>query len=105
MAPGNYMIVIKYCNVAIAGCPFKAVITGFSFIFTVLVWKFLVRCSSRWRLVKNQESMNELGSYIITDCRLLKIDDIVWERNILTQIIISIYVSWRIVVRFDLCLH
>jgi filamin len=28
MAPGVYMIVIKYCNVAIAGCPFKAVITG-----------------------------------------------------------------------------
>jgi len=28
MAPGNYMIVVKYCNVPIAGCPFKAVITG-----------------------------------------------------------------------------
>jgi len=28
MAPGNYMIVIKYCNVTIAGCPFKANITG-----------------------------------------------------------------------------
>jgi hypothetical protein len=28
MAPGKYMIVIKYCNVPIAGCPFRANITG-----------------------------------------------------------------------------
>lgn len=28
MAPGNYMIIVKYCNVTIAGCPFKAVVTG-----------------------------------------------------------------------------
>ena len=28
MAAGNYMIVIKYCSVTIAGCPFKAVVTG-----------------------------------------------------------------------------
>lgn len=28
MAPGKYMIIIKYCNVTIAGCPFKAVVTG-----------------------------------------------------------------------------
>lgn len=28
MAPGKYMIIVKYCNVTIAGCPFKAVITG-----------------------------------------------------------------------------
>ena len=27
-APGDYLIVIKYCNVTIAGCPHKAVITG-----------------------------------------------------------------------------
>jgi len=28
MAAGNYMVVIKYCSVTIAGCPFKAVVTG-----------------------------------------------------------------------------
>jgi len=28
MQPGKYMIVIKYCSVTIAGCPFKAVVTG-----------------------------------------------------------------------------
>ena len=28
MAAGTYMIAIKYCSVTIAGCPFKAVITG-----------------------------------------------------------------------------
>ena len=28
MAPGNYMIMIKYSNITIAGAPFKAVITG-----------------------------------------------------------------------------
>ena len=28
-APGDYFIVIKYCNVTIAGCPHKAVITGY----------------------------------------------------------------------------
>ena len=28
MAAGNYMLVIKYCSVTIAGCPFKAVVTG-----------------------------------------------------------------------------
>ena len=28
MAAGNYMIIIKYCSVTIAGCPFKAVVTG-----------------------------------------------------------------------------
>ncbi len=28
MAPGDYLINIKYCNVTIAGCPTKAVITG-----------------------------------------------------------------------------
>jgi len=28
MAAGNYMIVIKYCSVTIAGCPFKAVVSG-----------------------------------------------------------------------------
>jgi len=27
-APGDYYIAIKYCNVTIAGCPHKAVITG-----------------------------------------------------------------------------
>ena len=27
-APGDYYIIIKYCNVTIAGCPHKAVITG-----------------------------------------------------------------------------
>ena len=27
-APGDYFISIKYCNVTIAGSPFKAVITG-----------------------------------------------------------------------------
>ena len=27
-APGDYYIVIKYCNVTIAGCPHKAVVTG-----------------------------------------------------------------------------
>jgi len=28
MAPGNYMIMIKYSNITIAGAPFKAVVTG-----------------------------------------------------------------------------
>ena len=28
MSPGNYMIIVKYCSVTIAGCPFKAVVTG-----------------------------------------------------------------------------
>lgn len=28
MAPGDYLINIKFCNVTIAGCPTKAVITG-----------------------------------------------------------------------------
>ena len=28
MAEGSYMIKIKYCNVTIAGCPFKVVVTG-----------------------------------------------------------------------------
>jgi len=28
MMPGNYMIIIKYCSVTIAGCPFKATVTG-----------------------------------------------------------------------------
>ena len=28
MAPGDYLINIKYCNVTIAGCPTKAKITG-----------------------------------------------------------------------------
>jgi len=28
MAPGSYFINIKYCNVTIAGCPSKAIITG-----------------------------------------------------------------------------
>ena len=27
-APGDYLIAIKYCNVSIAGCPHKAVVTG-----------------------------------------------------------------------------
>ena len=30
MAPGDYLINIKYCNVTIAGCPTKAKITGTS---------------------------------------------------------------------------
>lgn len=33
MAPGSYMIIVKYCNVTIAGCPFKANITGIKFDF------------------------------------------------------------------------
>jgi len=28
MAPGNYMIMVKYSNITIAGAPFKAVVTG-----------------------------------------------------------------------------
>ncbi len=28
MAPGSYLISVKYCNVTIAGMPTKAVITG-----------------------------------------------------------------------------
>ena len=28
MAPGDYLITIKYCNVTIAGCPTKAKVTG-----------------------------------------------------------------------------
>lgn len=28
MAPGDYLINVKFCNVTIAGCPTKAVITG-----------------------------------------------------------------------------
>jgi len=28
MAPGNYMIMIKYSNITIAGAPFKSAITG-----------------------------------------------------------------------------
>ena len=28
MAAGNYMIIIKYCSVTVAGSPFKAVVTG-----------------------------------------------------------------------------
>lgn len=28
MAAGNYMVIVKYCSVTIAGCPFKAVVTG-----------------------------------------------------------------------------
>lgn len=28
MAPGDYMITIKYCNVTIAGSPFKAIVAG-----------------------------------------------------------------------------
>jgi len=35
-APGDYFIVIKYCNVTIAGCPHKAVITGDSKLTVVL---------------------------------------------------------------------
>jgi len=27
-APGDYFINIKYCNVTIAGCPHKAVVSG-----------------------------------------------------------------------------
>jgi len=27
-APGDYLIAIKYCNVTIAGCPHKAVVSG-----------------------------------------------------------------------------
>ena len=26
--PGDYYISLKYCNITIAGCPFKAVVTG-----------------------------------------------------------------------------
>jgi len=28
MAPGNYMLMVKYSNITIAGAPFKAVVTG-----------------------------------------------------------------------------
>lgn len=28
MAPGNYMIMVKYSNITIAGAPFKAAVTG-----------------------------------------------------------------------------
>ena len=28
MAPGNYMIMVKYSNITIAGAPFKSVVTG-----------------------------------------------------------------------------
>ena len=39
MAPGDYLINIKYCNVTIAGCPTKAKITGTSGNGFVLVLK------------------------------------------------------------------
>jgi len=28
MAPGSYMIMVKYSNVTIAGAPFKSIVTG-----------------------------------------------------------------------------
>ena len=44
-APGDYLIVIKYCNVTIAGCPHKAVITGIVWLVrspgTVSHWTFV----------------------------------------------------------------
>lgn len=27
-SPGDYFIIIKYCNFTIAGCPYKAIVTG-----------------------------------------------------------------------------
>ena len=47
MQPGKYMIVIKYCSVTIAGCPFKAVVTGTG-ISTSLSSLWMTQPSSKW---------------------------------------------------------
>ena len=47
MAAGIYMIVIKYCSVTIAGCPFKAVVTGrtlFCFLLCFVLFVYMYLC-------------------------------------------------------------
>jgi len=60
MAAGNYMIVIKYCSVTIAGCPFKTVVTG-TLLFTTVLLSPMIN-SYRSILPQTQNQRRNRGS-------------------------------------------